>query len=266
MHKLSEQINAFSPIKLSEIDSIKDSVKLMDRHDTKYVFSSDKTKSLLISLASIYRALEIDGQRVFEYENLYFDTDRDLFYTQHHNRKLNRYKLRYRKYVNSNTSYFEIKFKSNKKKTIKNRFKTTSINEDLPDKVKSKAHDILDNAPDFDLDEVIPKIYTSFSRLTLASPELGERITIDTSITYRTTDGQKEVLKDICVAEMKQAKLSFKSPFARAAKELRIYPSPFSKYCTGVSLLCKPRKINRFKKRLLNLKKLSQGELACLRT
>ena len=42
----------------------------------------------------------------------------------HQNKKLNRYKIRQREYLISDISFFEIKFKSNKGRTIKKRIKT----------------------------------------------------------------------------------------------------------------------------------------------
>ena len=39
----------------------------------------------------------------------------------HHNGKLNRYKIRFRDYINTKNSFLEVKFKTNKGETIKSR-------------------------------------------------------------------------------------------------------------------------------------------------
>ena len=83
------------------------------------LFKVDVLKST--GLARQYEVLEIDNKRFFKYQNLYFDTDDFFFYHQHHNRNLSRYKVRFRRYVDTNQCYFEVKHKNNKRKTLKSR-------------------------------------------------------------------------------------------------------------------------------------------------
>lgn len=92
----------------------------MERHDTKYILKQDTLDQLLQYLIDYYEVLEIDTKRIFTYHTQYFDTDDYRFYHQHHNRKLIRYKVRRRNYVDSDTMYLEVKFKNNKCKTTKN--------------------------------------------------------------------------------------------------------------------------------------------------
>ena len=109
-------------LKLSEFNSISlkdlDKVQLLNRKDTKFVFSQNKLLQLLDRLKPFYRILEIEGKRIFVYDNTYFDTDEFFFYTQHHNECRKRFKVRYRKYCETNEQYFEIKVKDNKNRTI----------------------------------------------------------------------------------------------------------------------------------------------------
>ena len=56
--------------------------------------------------------LEIEGHRIFTYDNNYFDTKDLQFYFNHHNGYVHRIKVRSRKYVETNTSFFEIKRKA----------------------------------------------------------------------------------------------------------------------------------------------------------
>ena len=65
--------------------------------------------------------LQIDGKRKHDYKSLYFDTEDRKFYNDHHNQRVNRYKVRYREYVDSGLVFLEIKCKNNKGKTIKKR-------------------------------------------------------------------------------------------------------------------------------------------------
>ena len=102
---LNTVLNSFQTISLEEMDS----VKLMNRTDTKYVFNKSKLLLILDSLKHDYRCFYINGARLSTYKTIYFDTDDFLLYRQHHNGILNRYKLRQRSYVESNLNYLEIK-------------------------------------------------------------------------------------------------------------------------------------------------------------
>ncbi len=216
----------FRSISLDEINLLKDSVKLLKRYDTKFVFSSDKLGSLLKMLIDHYRILEIEGNRVFGHENLYFDTDDFIFYRQYHRRKLNRYKMRFRRYTDSGEILNIIK------KVVTDDF---NVN----------------------FETLRPVLFTGFSRITLANLNLKKRLTIDTNIEFKNESGLKKNLKGIAVAEFKQADISLISPFVMAAKANSLYQKPFSKYCTGISLLEKSVKVNSFKRRLLFLEKIT---------
>jgi len=115
--KIKDILANFDPIMLEEMDS----VKLMDRTDTKFVFSFDQLPGILEAIRPYYRALEISGTRVSKYETLYYDTDDFNLYQRHHCGKMNRYKIRSRKYVESDLHFFEVKYKNNKGRTINNR-------------------------------------------------------------------------------------------------------------------------------------------------
>ena len=70
-----------------------------------------------------YKVLTISGLRQGRYETRYFDTADYEMYTKHHNGKLNRYKVRFRTYVDSEMNFFEVKFKTNTGRTRKSRVK-----------------------------------------------------------------------------------------------------------------------------------------------
>ena len=119
MNQIKSLLKKFNSISLEETSS----VKLMNRTDTKFVFHTDKLKAVLEKAIEKYRVLEINKIRLPLYRTLYFDTDDSLMYNVHHQGKMNRYKVRHREYVDSGISFFEIKFKSNKGKTVKKRKK-----------------------------------------------------------------------------------------------------------------------------------------------
>ena len=87
-------LSDFNSISLEDLDK----VQLLNRKDTKFVFTQNSLAQLLDKLKSFYRILEIDGVRTFKYDNTYFDTEEFQFYIQHHNESRRRFKVRYRKY------------------------------------------------------------------------------------------------------------------------------------------------------------------------
>ena len=111
-------LEGFSPVNLTELESY----GLLDRFDNKYALTFEQLMLLLPQLSEDYSILEIKSKRIFLYDNFYFDTDDLKFYFEHHNGKLNRYKIRYRRYVDSDIIYFEMKKKDNKNKTLKKDF------------------------------------------------------------------------------------------------------------------------------------------------
>jgi len=58
-----------------------------------------------------FSILEINGRKIFSYDNIYMDTKDYLFYKQHQEKKKTRTKVRTRYYVNSNLAFFEFKQK-----------------------------------------------------------------------------------------------------------------------------------------------------------
>jgi len=108
-----------------------ESVALMNRTDTKFVFRADRLPDFLNSIKSEYRILNINDKRASKYETLYFDTPDFKLYKEHHRGKASMYKVRHRIYVDSQLHYFEIKFKNNKGRTIKNRIKRNELSQTI---------------------------------------------------------------------------------------------------------------------------------------
>ena len=67
----------------------------MDRTDTKFAFNISNLAEILEKLPEFYRIMEIDGERLHDYKSLYYDTDDRIFYLDHHNRRVNRNKIRF---------------------------------------------------------------------------------------------------------------------------------------------------------------------------
>ena len=86
MNQMENDLTPFNATSLIDIETI----KLMKRYDTKFIFHRDKLQSVFDYLRPDYQVLEINNKRSFLYENLYYDTDDYFFYHQHHNQRVNR--------------------------------------------------------------------------------------------------------------------------------------------------------------------------------
>jgi len=240
-------LNDLQTVSLEELDN----VKLLDRQDTKFVFNQIHLPLILDKIKPFYRILEINNERVFTYDNTYFDTDDFLFYNQHHNGNKKRFKIRSRKYSSSNQSFFEIKIKNNKDRTVKKRLPIDGINKYLGEQEKDLVSEIIGLPPN----QITPKLNVQFSRITLTDNSFNERLTIDTNISAKNGSGSK-IFNQLVISEIKQKKYDPKSDFIQILRNLKIQEMKFSKYCMGMLHVNKEIKYNRFKPKLLRINKI----------
>jgi hypothetical protein len=248
LSEINNVLNLFSSITLEEMDN----VKLMNRFDTKYVFSIAKLPSFLKLLTENYRLLEISGERTFPYNTVYLDTSQYLFYNQHVTGKLLRHKVRYRTYEASGATYLEVKRKTNKNRTIKWRLRN-NFDSGLIDKEASEfiQEHILTSTHDLN-----PVMRNRFTRSTLVGTETPERITIDYMMDFTGMNGKSIRLPFVTIVELKSETCACHSPFRSAVIKSGIHPVGFSKYCIGNSLLLDVQRKNVLKQRLLLLNKI----------
>ncbi|MGD9249563.1 MAG: polyphosphate polymerase domain-containing protein [Desulfobacteraceae bacterium] len=243
----------FHPTTLDDMDGI----KLLKRYDTKFTFHKDQLADVFSHLTQNYKILEIGNHRSFTYENIYYDTDDYLFYNQHHNKKLNRYKIRCRRYQQSNQRFFEVKFKNNRRKTIKSRLPLANgeIHPGLCEESKIFAKEHMTNGDRRIVDQLRPKLQVEYNRITLTNQAKKERLTIDIGLTYIDKNSKRCRIDNLVIAELKSEKVSMNSKLYQFLKGLNIFPTRFSKYCMGVAMTEQRIKSNRFKKNLLRLKR-----------
>ncbi len=240
---------------LSHLDAISlkemDTVKLMNRTDTKFVFPIYLLPEILEKSASNYRVLDINDLRTPSYNTLYFDTKNHQLFLDHHNDRSNRFKIRLRNYVESNLFYLEIK-KKVKGRTDKHRIKINDFENELSQESKDFILKTTGNDLDFH-----PSLWNNFKRITLVNKNVPERITIDLNLTF-SHENNNHILDYMVIAEVKQEKVNLNNLFIRLLKEREIRENSISKYCIG-SLLCySGLKYNNFKEKLLIIEKLKK--------
>ncbi len=171
---IDELLTKLQPITLEEMKDI----RLMNRTDTKFVTSKDKLVRLLELAQGKYYAQFTNGSRIANYMTTYWDTDDYRFYMEHHNGRAPRQKVRVRTYMDSDTTFLEIKTKNNHGRTKKKRVEVPDQqitgeggNEEF---IKERVH--------LSLADIHPTVRNRFHRITLVNygktrtlPQHGDR-------------------------------------------------------------------------------------------
>lgn len=242
-------IEAMRPISLDEMDS----VKLLNRTDTKYIFRRSQLPDVLTKIAPNYAVLHINGTPYQKYKTTYFDTKDDAMYIAHQNGKLNRYKIRHRTYLSTDAEFLEIKFKNNKGRTKKKRI---SFPYSHP---LSEANEFIHKHSPFSGEDLFPKSCVEYTRLTLVDLVHGERCTVDTDLMVTNcSTGEKADFSHMCIIELKRDKCSSVSFMKDALRENRIFKRGMSKYAIGTAVVYKDIKKNMFKKKIRFIDKLKR--------
>jgi hypothetical protein len=227
----------------------------MDRVDTKFLLQRSLIPLVLRELKAFCKVLKVGERRLSTYYNTYFDDSQLSFYHQHHRGKLNRHKIRYRKYGQHGQSFLEVKFKSNTNRTLKTRVELS------PEQLN--RHYL---APDFLREQGVNKVeslratqYCNYTRIAMASEDTAERLTIDFDLQFQNLPSSQVIsLPDLAIVELKQAKLARHSFLYQVLKSFQMRPDSFSKYCLGIALDSQQEtKHNLFKRTLLRVEKLS---------
>lgn len=249
---VQEIVDAMRPITLDEMDS----VKLLNRTDTKYVFCRTQLADVLSYIAPNYAVLHINNTPYQKYKTTYFDTADDKMYIAHQNGKLNRYKVRHRTYLSTGAEFLEIKFKNNKGRTKKKRIEFPFVNP------LYEANEFIKKHSPFTGEQLFPKTLVEYTRVTLVDLVHGERCTVDTDLMVTNCiTGEKADFSHICIIELKRDKSSAVSYMQEALLKNRIFRRGMSKYAIGTAVVYKEIKKNRFKKKIRYIDKLKEKYL-----
>lgn len=248
-YRLETLVTGFAPISLEQMDG----VALLNRIDTKFVMRTGQLLNALAALQDDYWMLAIAGQRLNHYRTLYFDTCDFELYHAHVNGRAERYKVRSREYIDSRISFLEVKHKTRKDRTIKDRIRTPQA----ATQMTREATRWLREVCPLDGNTLEPKLWNTFTRITLVNKQGCERVTLDVDLAFYTTD-QVVRLDGIAIAEVKMDASHCSSPFFAQMHAQKIHPHGFSKYAIGVAMLYEQVKKNALKPHFLRIEKMQQ--------
>jgi len=246
---LDRVLHRFTPISLHQMTE----VALLRRTDTKYVLPEAQLPRLLTALSQDYYVLQINALREHRYQTLYFDPPDFDLNRQHHNGSGSRFKVRIRTYRDSHATFLEIKQKTNKGVTVKSRLQSPTATTDFD----APAAVFLYNHCPYQAEELEPKLWNAYSRITLVSKHTCERLTLDLGLSFQW-DYVSMALPGVVIAEVKREGFSLRSDFIAQVRALGIRPMSFSKYCIGIAALYDGVKTNAFKPKMRYVNKLMQ--------
>lgn len=206
--KLNKILKKFNSLSLSELNEKSSFLKRIDR---KYLLTYWQFLEILDEFKDTFKVLDIKDKKVFNYDNVYMDTDDYLFYKQHQNKLKSRTKIRTRYYVDSNLAFFEFKQKRNWV-TSKYRYEFPAEEHGFMTKWKKRFFDWVWQAVynwKTKTPSISPAIKTNYKRITLVSKAWDERMTIDFNIKaldLRKSKSKIIDLKNLIIIESKSLK------------------------------------------------------------
>ena len=231
---LLRQIDGFDPISLPELDS---HAGLQARVDRKYIVDFDTLERLLALMGNDYLALEIDGERLQQYDSVYLDTPDLMGYKHHLQGRRKRFKARTRLYGGT-ACFFDLKMKGSRGETVKRRLALPpaahgSLTTDASAFLK---RELLQEYGSAAPPQLLPTMHNSFARLALTHRRREERLTLDFGLALGRVDSD-----DTYRMRPDHVLIEAKSPNGLGTVD-RILPhlgarplEMCSKYCLGIA-------------------------------
>ena len=225
-HRLAD----LTPIDLPSLEAV---ARLTTRFDRKYVVDPTTVDEMIDALAGRCEVLEIDGLRTFRYSSLYFDTPDLCSYRGAAHGRRQRWKVRSRVYEEQGTCTLEVKTKTVRGQTVKER-----LPYDVADRrvltTAGRAF-VEERLPVEGLtSELAPVVQTAYRRSTLVDRLDGSRTTIDRALTCSDPIGT-------CPLGFGDVVVETKSTGAATAVDKWLWrdgnrPIRISKFCVGMAL------------------------------
>jgi hypothetical protein len=230
-------IGAVGALPAIDLRTLDRGAALLTRVDRKYVVPVETFVRLVGELDDSWSSLEIAGSRLFGYSSVYFDTEDFVTYRAHLQGRRRRYKVRVRRYVDSDDCMIEVKRKGLRGVTVKERrahpvWQQTELGDDGQAFVQGCLHGHGDPGLS---GAMHPVVVTGNRRTTLASLSGHSRLTVDTDLACGWGASHAALRPGFVVLESKVE--GHGSQVDRLLRAFGVRPVPISKYCVGVASL-----------------------------
>ena len=172
------------------LNDLNNKAAMQTRMDRKYIVDADYAASVLAELPAEASVLEIEGQREFAYDSVYFDTPNLVSYYAAATDRPDRFKVRTRSYLDTNTCFLEVKTEGERAMTVKERIPYSIDDRDkLTEQGRQYVNEALYGILDTPAIEFEPVISTGYRRTTIYLPAseqnpVDSRLTIDRNLTW----------------------------------------------------------------------------------
>ncbi|MCU1574223.1 MAG: hypothetical protein JWO93_2305 [Micrococcaceae bacterium] len=248
-------VSAMPPIGLDELNT---AAALQTRVDRKYIVETGLANQLVASLEVRMRVLEMEGLRTFGYDSVYFDTPQLDSYMLAARGRRRRYKIRTRTYVDTATSFLEVKTEGVRQATVKERIPYCPSDRNVLTRegLAYVAETLAMTIGGVPRGSLAPVLETEYSRTTLYLPEAGSRATIDTGVTWRRPGEASWQMHGKVIVETKSG--SAAGPLDRHLWAHGVRPCRISKFATGLAALNPQLPANRWHRTLSTALELRQ--------
>ena len=172
------------------LDELNERAAMLTRVDRKYIVDAETAAKVLSTLDADASVMEIDGQRDFAYDSVYFDTPQMQSYHSAAYSRDDTFKIRTRSYLDSELTFLEVKTDGEQDMTVKKRIPYTFENRDT---LTAEGHEYITAAlgdilagPVHKLEAVLT---TGYRRTTVFLPQseknpVASRMTVDNALTW----------------------------------------------------------------------------------
>lgn len=232
-------LDAFIPVSLETLNS---RAMLLNRIDCKYVFPLYSLEAMLHQCQKDYAVLEVNGARISGYQTRYYDTDELRSYFDHHRGRGNRFKVRRRIYEASGQAFLEVKFRTNKSRTDKQRL---PIDANEPAFYSEEGKQFIHRLTGLDTRSLKETMMVCYQRVTLLHKTNPEKVTFDLCPDFRNEKGTRN-FQQLVIAEAKTER-GGRMQFSEFMHRSQTPEGSLSKYCLGMIALDEALKHNHFK-------------------
>jgi hypothetical protein len=225
-------VDALVPISLTELV---ERAELLTRVDRKYVVPLAEAEVLVSAVRGSSQVLEIDGRRQFGYRSTYFDTPgRDSFLVSGRSHR-RRWKVRTRTYLDSGSSWLEVKTRIARDQTLKQRIAHPDAHE--ADGLASDGLVFVADVVGAGVAGALePVLATGYRRTTLYLPASRSRVTVDVDLGWTSLTRVADLKRpSLAIVETKTG--STPSAMDRLLWSRGHRPTRLSKYGVGMAAL-----------------------------
>lgn len=229
---------------------------LMTRVDRKYLLPRDEIEELLGAVPGDLRVLEIEGRRRFAYRSTYYDSAELDAYRAAATGRRRRWKVRRRDYIDTGTSFLEVKTRTGRGESSKARIAVNANGHGAADRDGAAEGSLAGPALDFVRGQLssarcavpagplLPALTTTYDRTTLLVADEDSRLTVDQALEWTDPLGRGRRLRELTVVETKAG--TRPGSIDRALWQAGHRPQRLSKYATGLALLDADLSANRW--------------------